>query len=141
MRNRSLVLVPEDQLSDENGPLVGKDSHGLEIVLIESFWKNRRRPYQKQIFAFHVLNLRHFALEQAEGVIVVRYPTTPQPFRSTLKPLIQELGSLRVMDPAELEGPQDLAPLLNKELITHAMVSFERKPGKTNSKHLIHHHK
>ena len=78
---------------NEIGPLSGEDPHDFGIVLIESFWKNRRRPYQKQIFAFHVLNLRHFALEQAEGVIVVRYPTTPQPFRITLKNLIQELGT------------------------------------------------
>ncbi|MDH4362340.1 MAG: cryptochrome/photolyase family protein [Nitrospirota bacterium] len=115
---RNWILVLEDQLSDEIGPLSREDPSSLGIVLIESYWKARRRPYHKQKIAFHLLNLRHFALEQAERGIAIRYLMTSHPFRATLKPLIQELGSLRVMEPAELEVRQDLAPLVHKGFIT-----------------------
>ncbi len=115
---RNWILVLEDQLSDEIGPLSREDPYRLGIVLIESYWKARRRPYHKQKIAFHLLNLRHFALEQAERGIAVRYLTTSHPFRTTLKPLIRELGCLRVMEPAELEVRQDLEPLVKKGLIT-----------------------
>ncbi len=114
---RSWILVLEDQLSDEIGPLSREDPHGLGVVLIESHWKLKRRPYHKQKVAFHLLNLRHFALEQAKRGVAVRYQTTSKSFRETLKLLIQELGSLRVMEPAELEVRQDLAPLVKKGLI------------------------
>ncbi|MEO8325786.1 MAG: cryptochrome/photolyase family protein [Nitrospirota bacterium] len=114
---RDWILVLEDQLSDEIGPLSREDPHGLGVVFVESHWKLRRRPYHKQKIAFHLLNLRHFALEQAKRGVAVRYQTTSKSLRVTLKPLIQELGSLRVLEPAELEVRQDLAPLVKKGLI------------------------
>lgn len=115
---RSWILILEDQLSDDIGPLSREDPHGLGVVFIESHWKLRRRPYHKQKIAFHLLNLRHFALEQAKRGVAVRYQTTFKPLRKTLKPLIRELGSLRVMEPAELEVRQDLDPLVKKGLVT-----------------------
>lgn len=115
---RSWILVLEDQLSDDMGPLSREDPHSLGVVFIESHWKLRRRPYHKQKIAFHLLNLRHFAIEQAKRGVAVRYQTTSEPLRETLKPLLQDLGSLRVMEPAELEVKQDLDPLLKKGLVT-----------------------
>lgn len=88
------------------------------MVFIESHWKIKRRPYHKQRIAFHLLNLRHFALEQAKRGVAVRYQTTSKLLRTALKPLIQELGSLRVMEPAELEVRQELNPLVKKGLVT-----------------------
>lgn len=115
---RSWILVLEDQLSDDIGPLSREDPQGLGVVFIESHWKLKRRPYHKQKVAFHLLNLRHFALEQAKRGVAVRYQTTSEPLRETLKTLIQELGSLRVMEPAELEVRQDLDPLVKRGLVT-----------------------
>lgn len=115
---RSWILVLEDQLSDDMGPLSREDPHGLGVAFIESHWKLKRRPYHKQKIAFHILNLRHFALEQAKRGVAVRYQTTSKPLRETLKPLIQEIGTLRVMEPAELEVRQDLDPLVKKGLVT-----------------------
>ncbi|MGP0591632.1 cryptochrome/photolyase family protein [Nitrospira sp. T9] len=115
---RSWILVLEDQLSDDIGPLSREDPQGLGVVFIESHWKLKRRPYHKQKIAFHLLNLRHFALEQAKRGVAVRYQTTSEPLRETLKTLIQELGSLRVMEPAELEVRQDLDPLVKRGLVT-----------------------
>lgn len=118
IRRRNWILVLEDQLSDEIGPLSREDPNALGIVLIESHWKAKRRPYHQHKIAFHILNLRHFALEQAGRGIAVLYLTTSHPFRNTLKPLIQELGSLRVMQPAELEVRKDLEPLVKQGLVT-----------------------
>jgi len=115
---RTWILVLEDQLSDELGPLKCEDPQHLGIVLLESHWKAGRRPYHKQKLAFQWLNLRHFALEQAERGVAVRYLTSSQPYRTTLKPLLRELGPLTVMDPAEWEVRQDLAPLFSRGLLT-----------------------
>ena len=115
---RRWILVLEDQLSDEIGPLSREDPDDLGILLVESHWRARRRPYHKQKIAFHFLNLRQFALEQAQRGIAIRYVTTSESFRRALKPLIQELGVLKLMEPAELEVRQDLEPLVKKGLIT-----------------------
>lgn len=115
---RIWLLVLDDQLSDEIGPLSREDPQDLGIVVIESYWKAGRRPYHKHKLAFQLLNLRHFALEQAKRGVAVRYVTTNHSFRRTLKPLIQEVGVLRVMEPAELEVRKDLEPLVQHGFIT-----------------------
>lgn len=115
---RTWILVLEDQLSDAIGPLSREDPHGLGMVCIESHWRLKRRPYHKQKIAFHLLNLRHFALEQAKRGVAVRYRMTSDPLRTALKPFIRELGSLQVMEPAEREVRQDLAPLVKNKWLT-----------------------
>jgi len=116
-QSRNWLLVLDDQLSDEMGPLSREHPQELGIVLIESYWKARRRPYHKQKLAFHFLNLRHFALEQAKRGVAVHFLTTSQPYRNALIPIIERLGCLRVMEPAELEVMRDLLPLVKKKLI------------------------
>lgn len=49
--NRRWIYVPEDQLSAGLGPLAREVPETLGIVLIESRWKARRRPYHKQKLA------------------------------------------------------------------------------------------
>ena len=59
---RRWVFVPYDQLTDAVGPLAREDPAELGIVVVESRWKARRRPYHHQKLALVLSNLRHFAL-------------------------------------------------------------------------------
>ncbi len=123
--DRSWLFVPYDQLSGDLGPLAREDPAALGIVLVESPWKAARRPYHRQKLALVLANLRHFALEQAERGVAVRHVVAAGPYGPALEPLARELGRdrpLRVMEPAERELRQDLAPLIQGgllELIPH----------------------
>jgi len=107
-KGRRWLYVSYDQLSDEIGPLSRESPRDLGIVLIESSWKPRRRPYHKQKLALVVANLRHFALEQAARGVAVKYVFSRESFGSALRPLAGELGAMRVMEPAERELRVDL---------------------------------
>ena len=111
---RSWLFVPYDQLSDEMGPLSREDPKTLGIVLVENPWKPSRRPYHKQKLALILANLRHFALEQADRGVAVQHVVAEGPYATALKPLIPELGPLRVMVPAERELRIDLKRLANQ---------------------------
>lgn len=115
--SRRWLFVPYDQLSDEIGPLAVEDPSELGIVLVESPWKARRRPYHKRKLALLLTNLRHFALEQADRGVAVRHVVHDGPYRDALAPLAEDLGTLRCMEPAERELRIDLAPLVEKGLI------------------------
>ena len=56
-------------------------------------------------------NLRHFALEQAERGVSVRHVAGDQLYSELLRPIVKELGPLKVMRPAEFELRADLRPL------------------------------
>ena len=112
--NRRWLFVPYDQLTDEIGPLSREDPRSLGIVLVENPWKAARRPYHKQKLALVISNLRHFALEQADRGVAVRHVIAEGPYATALEPLIPELGTLRVMVPAERELRLDLARLVNQ---------------------------
>ena len=108
---RRWIFVPYDQLTDTVGPLSREDPKSLGIVLVENTWKGGRRPYHKQKLALILTNMRHFALEQAERGIAVRHIVTNGPYHTALSPLIPQLGTLRVMVPAERELREDLLKL------------------------------
>ena len=119
---RRWLFVPYDQLSDGIGPLSMEAPRGLGIVLVENSWKAARRPYHKQKLALILANLRHFALEQAERGVAVRHVVTSGPYYEALEPLIEELGPMRAMVPAERELRVDLQRLVDRgalELIPH----------------------
>lgn len=107
---RRWLFVPYDQLSHASGPLAEEDPGDLGIILIESRSKADRRPYHKQKLALVLANQRHFALEQAERGVAIRYMATVEPYGSLLGPLASELGALRVREPAERELRAELAP-------------------------------
>ena len=109
---RRWLLVPYDQLSDEIGPLSRESPESLGIVLVESSEKASRRPYHRQKLALVLANLRHFALEQAGRGVAIRHVVTDAPYAEAIRPVIAELGALRVMEPAERELREDLAPLV-----------------------------
>lgn len=121
--NRRWLFVPYDQLSDQIGPLASEPAESLGIVLVESRAKAARRPYHRQKLALVLANLRHFGIEQAERGVAVRYLTTSSGYGAALAPLVDELGALRVMEPAESELRQELQPLVDGggvEVIAHA---------------------
>ena len=108
---RRWVYVPYDQLTSEIGPLSEHAPDEVGIVLVESAWKGRRRPYHKQKLALLLSNMRHFALEQARRGVAVRYVHGDAPYHELLAPVIEDLGPLEVMRPAEFELREDLAQL------------------------------
>jgi deoxyribodipyrimidine photolyase-related protein len=108
---RHWLFLPYDQVTDQVGPLSREDPRNLGIVLVENRWKAARRPYHKQKLALILINLRHFALEQADRGVAVRHVVADGPYTSALEPLIPELGPLRVMVPAERELRTDLESL------------------------------
>jgi deoxyribodipyrimidine photolyase-related protein len=120
--NRRWLFVPYDQLSDGIGPLSRENPNGLGIVLVENPWKASRRPYHKQKLALILANMRNFALEQAQRGVAIRHVIASGPYRSALEPLAKELGTMKVMEPAERELRTDLEPLIDSgqlEVIPH----------------------
>lgn len=119
---RRWLYVPYDQLNDGIGPLAHEDPDELGIVLVESPWKAKRRPYHRQKLALLLSSQRHFALEQAARGVAVRHVVGAAPFAKLLAPVADELGPLRVMRPAERELRADLAPLVKRgalEVVAH----------------------
>ena len=120
--SRRWLFVPYDQLSGDLGPLAGESPDSLGIVLLESSQKAARRPYHRQKLALVLANQRHFALEQAARGVAVRYEATPLPYAEALAPIANELGPLRLMEPAERELRTELAPLAQEgvlEIVPH----------------------
>ncbi len=115
--SRQWLFVPYDQLTDAFGPLAREEASSLGIVLVESGWKAARRPYHKQKLALILANMRHFALEQSARGVAVRYVATDGSYAEALEPVLRELGGARVMEPAERELREDLAPLVEASLL------------------------
>ena len=109
--SRSWLYVPYDQLTDQLGPLASEDPSTLGIVLVESTAKASLRPYHKQKLALVLANMRHFALEQVERGVAVRYVVTDASYATALAPIAEQFGPLRCMVPAERELRLDLEPL------------------------------
>ena len=108
---RRWVYVPYDQLTDRIGPLAALAPDETGIVLVESAAKGRRRPYHRQKLALILANQRHFALEQARRGVAVRYLQTEGTYADALTPVLEELGALACMEPAEHELGTELAGL------------------------------
>ncbi len=110
---RTWLYVPYDQLTDRTGPLAALAPACAGIVLIECAAKARRRPYHKQRLAWLLSNQRHFALEQAQRGVAVRYEFATIDYATTLAALAADLGPLTMMEAAERELRHELAPLLS----------------------------
>lgn len=122
LTKRRWFLILEDQLSDKLGPFSREEPRTAGIVLIESTWKAQRRPYHRQKLALLWSNLRHFALEQAARGVAVRYLFTDRSYRDALGPVLNDLGTVTLMEPAEREMRADLSSLVAKgglQLVPH----------------------
>jgi deoxyribodipyrimidine photolyase-related protein len=114
---RQWIFVPYDQLNDSIGPLSRENPRNLGIVLIENPWKAELRPYHKQKLALILSNMRHFALEQADLGVAVRYLVSDGPYSIALEQVARDVGPLTVMAPAERELRRDIEPLASAGLI------------------------
>jgi deoxyribodipyrimidine photolyase-related protein len=115
--DRDWIFVPYDQLTDAVGPLAAEDPEHLGIVLVETTWKPRQRPYHRQKLVFVVASLRHFALEQAARGVAVHHVTGDDPYAALLEPVARARGGLRMMEAAERELRADLQPLIDAGLL------------------------
>ena len=113
---RRWIYVPYDQLTSAIGPLAG-DPSKLGVIFVESPKKAAQRPYHKQKLALVLSNQRHFAIEQAERGVAVRYVVAKDGYASALMPLSKELGPLRMMQAAERELRIELAQLVASKAI------------------------
>ena len=106
---RRWLYIPYDQLTDALGPLSREQPDTLGIILIESLWKGKRRPYHKQKLAWILANQRQFALEQAARGVAVRYHFTHKAYAEILEQEVRDLAQcIRLMRPAERELRQNL---------------------------------
>lgn len=110
--DRQWIYVPYDQLSDEIGPLARLDPGEVGIVLVETTWKPRLRPYHRQKLATLLTAQRHFALEQAQRGVAVRYAFDRRPYSAVLRDVVSETGPLQMMEAAERELRHDLHELI-----------------------------
>ncbi len=117
LEGRGWVYVPWDQLSDRIGPLAVAAPGEIGIVLIESLWKPRLRPYHQQKLALVLASQRHFALEQAARGVAVRYLASSDSYAEVLRAAVVDLGRLRMMHAAEYELRRHLQPLVDEQLI------------------------
>lgn len=121
---RRWQYVPYDQLHESLVGPAGRTPRELGIVLVETPAKAAKRPYHRQKLALILANQRHFALEQAERGVAVRYVFGEGDYAEALRPVIAELGPLSVLDPAERELRVDLEPLVEA-----GGLRVERHPG------------
>ena len=110
---REWIFVPYDQLTDRVGPLSARPAAELGIVLAETTWKPRQRPYHKQKLAMVLASLRHFALEQARRGVAVVYLQGTDSYAEILEREIRERGTLVMMEAAERELRTQLQPLVD----------------------------
>ena len=116
-RRKNWVFVPYDQLNETLGIIQCHPADSLGIVLVESYWHASRRPYHKQKIALLLANMRHFAIEQAQRGVQVRYVAGHDDPATLLSPVINELGPLHMMQPAERELRMNLLSLVQDRLI------------------------
>jgi len=109
---RTWFYAPYDQLTSGVGPLGREDPRRVGLILVESPNKAGQRPYHKQKLALVLANQRHFALEQAERGVAVRYLVGAS-YAEALASCTAELGPVTMMEAAERELRVELAPLVS----------------------------
>ena len=85
---------------------------GVGLLLVESDEWLGRRPYHRQRIALVLLNGRAFADEARAAGIEVRQLRTAGSMAEALATATEELGPLRVLEPAEREMRAELQPLV-----------------------------
>jgi deoxyribodipyrimidine photolyase-related protein len=108
---RTWIYVPYDQVTDEIGPLSHHEPSELGIVMVETTWKGRRRPYHRQKLLLILANQRQFALEQARRGVAVDYRLDDRRYGEVLADACEDYGTLQAMRPAERELRADLSAL------------------------------
>lgn len=114
---RRWVFVAYDQLHDQLGWLARLPPRELGVIVVECPEKAGRRPYHQQKLGYVLGNLRQFALEQAARGVLVRH-VVGSGYREALTRLAAELGPLTMMEAAERELREELAPLVASGALT-----------------------
>lgn len=106
--------VHPDQLNLDVGPwrpTPERPRSSIGLVLIETSWKAKRRPYHQQKLALVLTNLRHFALEAQEAGHPVLVLHDDRPYETVLMEQAEKLGPIHAMRWAERETRLALEPL------------------------------
>ncbi len=122
------VFVPYDQLTDGFDSLLDPSIPELGIILVEATERPHFKRYHKQKLALILANQRHFALEQVGKGRSVLYVTAPT-YRKALERVIENVGQVEMMEPAERALRKELEPLiLTGRLIEHPNRLWLTKP-------------
>lgn len=117
-KEREWIFLFHDQLNDQFQWLKDRKPVEIGIVLIESRWWARRRPYHKMKLGIVWGNQRTFALEQSARGVQIDYRPSRKSFRDALSTIAKEKGTLHILQPAEYEIRQDIAPLIEDQILT-----------------------
>ena len=112
--------VHVDQLSLDVGPWrptpdLPRSSIGL--ILVETSWKAKQRPYHQQKLALVLTNLRHFALEAQDAGHPVVVLHDERPYEDVLEAEAASTGPIHAMRWAERETRLALEPLEERGLL------------------------
>jgi len=116
-KNRTWVYLAHDQLNDQFELVNNIKPSELGIILIESRWWARRRPYHKLKLALVWANQRQFALEQAKRGVAIIYRPSRKPLDQVLEGYAKKYGPIKILEPAEREMRVTLERLINDELL------------------------
>jgi deoxyribodipyrimidine photolyase-related protein len=107
---RHWYFVPYDQLADD-APWNKHDPSHVGLLLVESTWKPKQRPYHKQKLVMLLANMREYALEQQQQGRFVLHLASALPYSEVLARVVPLLGvgKVRCQEPAERELRSELA--------------------------------
>ena len=105
-------FVCYDQLNHDIFPW-SKNREDIGLILIESELKGNSLNYHKQKLAMLLSNMRHFAKEAEELGHQVRYYFTKGNYKDELSKIIEKLGSIFLVEPAERSMRIELQQLVD----------------------------
>jgi deoxyribodipyrimidine photolyase-related protein len=114
-------FVPYDQLADD-APWSEHDPNQVGLLLIESTWKPKQRPYHKQKLVLLLANMRQYALEQQQQGRFVLHLGSDLPYSEILARVVPLLGvgKIRCQEPAERELLRELATSPHVAIISNS---------------------
>lgn len=105
-------FVCYDQLNHDQYPWANFPRKDTGLILIESMTKGKSLNYHKQKLGLLLSNMRHFALEAEDLGHPVRYCFTEGNYHDTLENLVEELGPINLVQPAERTMRIEIEPLV-----------------------------
>jgi len=105
-------FVAYDQLNHDIFPWSNGDRTNNGLILIESKAKGNSLNYHKQKLALLLSNMRHFAKEAEDLGHPVMYRFTDGNYHDELTKLCHEVGSIKMVNPAERSLRFEIKPLL-----------------------------
>ena len=116
-------FVPYDQLNHDIFPWADSDRGSNGLIFVESSKKGNSKNFHKQKLALLLSNMRHFSEEAKSLGHPVIYKSTKLGYSEVLEELYEQLGSIKVVKPAERELRIELESLLSNgkvQFLEHA---------------------